>query len=1006
MKKLLIFILGLTLTWSAFGQSGSLDGKAIHLKITDSTLVVKPSGYGTLYYNTQSNKWRVNQNGIDYDLLRTSTIPALPTGHIWIGSASNVATDWAISGDALLSTSGVVTITGLKTKALPSLSTGNLRYNGSAWIFDNTSYVSTETDPVASAINGVLSSNGTSLSALSGTGYLKFSGASYSFSSTIPNADLTNSSLTINGNSVSLGGSTTVTANTTNSLTIGSELISGGPLTFNGSVARTIGIQPASVTNSMLAGSIASSKLIGTDIATVGTITSGTWNGSIIELSYGGTNANLTASNGGIVWSNASQLQILSGTATASKMLLSGSSATPSWSTSTIPSSAGATANKALISDGTNYVLAGVTEPNSTTTGDIPYASSTNVYSNLAANSTGTNKYLQSVSSGVPSWQQIAFSDLSGTSSVWLAASGATLTNINNISSTTPAGLNFTNTWTATANNQSGTTFTNTLNSRSTASDLVSGYNFISTTIGNAATIDNIGFIIDSYPATQGGVATLSGTGSAANQFESKTVAGMTATTYTNVAPASTSGTGTGALFTVIVASATNFTSITMTTAGSGYRIGETITFNGSQFGSGSGSATIGIATVSNAVGSNSSALRIYNRQGDVRSVSKTYLDFQGATTGTSFGSFVLSQSATATTKTWAFKDASGTAWTTDGTTFTLSRDLTLGTQSISQNPGGSTSLGTVSISNTTTSTNFITSSFSPTILSLANATFRTTGSLGGFAVAGIAMGQFRATNTTITSGIINTSTFSGTGTNGTYTSVAGTGGTGTGATFTITVAGGVVTNAVPTTALGRGQNYSNGDVITFTITGGSASVTVTSIDFASTVAAFQDNSSWTDSKSIYTYASLHLNPTYNITSTQAGSIIGLNFNPTLTATGSFNKYGVLISPTGFFNGYGTSSPLSTSDVVGSVGVNITLSTGNLTLDATHATIIITSGTGTYTFPAASGATRRIYRIVNQTGGARTTSAYLDKAGASQTTVGANASLYIQSDGSNWYQIN
>lgn len=45
------------------------------------------------------------------------------------------------------------------------------------------------------------------------------------------------------------------------------------------------------VTNSMLAGSIAASKLIGTDIATVGTVTTGTWNGTTIAIANGGTGA-------------------------------------------------------------------------------------------------------------------------------------------------------------------------------------------------------------------------------------------------------------------------------------------------------------------------------------------------------------------------------------------------------------------------------------------------------------------------------------------------------------------------------------------------------------------------------------------------------------------------------------------------------------------------------------------------------------------------------------------
>jgi len=84
------------------------------------------------------------------------------------------------------------------------------------------------------------------------------------------------------------------------------------------------------------------------------------WTGQL-GLTRGGTAASLTASNGGVVYSTASALAVLSGTATANKMLLSGSSTTPTWSTSTIPTSAGATADKHLKSDGTNYVLATAT---------------------------------------------------------------------------------------------------------------------------------------------------------------------------------------------------------------------------------------------------------------------------------------------------------------------------------------------------------------------------------------------------------------------------------------------------------------------------------------------------------------------------------------------------------------------------------------------------------------------------------------------------------------------
>lgn len=55
-----------------------------------------------------------------------------------------------------------------------------------------------------------------------------------------------------------------------------------GDVTMNASGVTAIGA--SKVTNSMLAGSIAASKLIGTDIATVGTITTGTWHATAIDL--------------------------------------------------------------------------------------------------------------------------------------------------------------------------------------------------------------------------------------------------------------------------------------------------------------------------------------------------------------------------------------------------------------------------------------------------------------------------------------------------------------------------------------------------------------------------------------------------------------------------------------------------------------------------------------------------------------------------------------------------
>jgi hypothetical protein len=78
---------------------------------------------------------------------------------------------------------------------------------------------------------------------------------------------------------------------------------------------------------------------------------------TLVTLDQGGTNANLlaSASNGGIYYSTASAAAILAGIASANRVLMSGNSAAPSWSTATYPSTVTASGS-VLVSDGTNVV--------------------------------------------------------------------------------------------------------------------------------------------------------------------------------------------------------------------------------------------------------------------------------------------------------------------------------------------------------------------------------------------------------------------------------------------------------------------------------------------------------------------------------------------------------------------------------------------------------------------------------------------------------------------------
>lgn len=101
------------------------------------------------------------------------------------------------------------------------------------------------------------------------------------------------------------------------------------------------------------------------------------WSGQL-GLTRGGSNASLTASNGGIVYSTASAMAILSGTSTANQVLLSGASTIPAWSTTTYPPTT--TVNQLLYSSSAN-VIAGLATANSsvlvTSAGGVPSLSTT-----------------------------------------------------------------------------------------------------------------------------------------------------------------------------------------------------------------------------------------------------------------------------------------------------------------------------------------------------------------------------------------------------------------------------------------------------------------------------------------------------------------------------------------------------------------------------------------------------------------------------------------------------
>jgi hypothetical protein len=174
-------------------------------------------------------------------------------------------------------------------------------------------------------------------------------------SGAVTNAQLANSAVTVNGTSIALGASGTITAANPNALTIGTGLTG---TSYDGSSAVTIALgtsgvvaatygsasqvpvfavdtygRVTSVTNTAIAiaagavsglapsattdttnaanitsGTLPTGRISGsyTGITGVGTLTAGTWNGSTIGIGYGGTGLTATPSNGQLAIGNGS----------------------------------------------------------------------------------------------------------------------------------------------------------------------------------------------------------------------------------------------------------------------------------------------------------------------------------------------------------------------------------------------------------------------------------------------------------------------------------------------------------------------------------------------------------------------------------------------------------------------------------------------------------------------------------------------------------------------------
>lgn len=188
-------------------------------------------------------------------------------------------------------------------------------------------------------------------------------------------------------------------------------------------------------------------------ITTLGTISTGVWNGTVLTVPYGGTGIATTTAYAPICGgTTATGVWQTAGTGSAGQLFVStGASSLPAWTTPTYPTTS-ATSGKIIVSNGTNFVASTPTFPNASATslkyirsdgtnwiaststlpdsyvqGDLLYSSAADVISALAKDANSTRYLSNQGTSNNPSWNQVNLANgVTGTLPVANGGTGVT----------------------------------------------------------------------------------------------------------------------------------------------------------------------------------------------------------------------------------------------------------------------------------------------------------------------------------------------------------------------------------------------------------------------------------------------------------------------------------------------------------------------------------------------------------------------------------------------------
>ena len=150
----------------------------------------------------------------------------------------------------------------------------------------------------------------------------------------------------------------------------------------------------------VLSASALGSGVTGSSLTQVGTITSGTWNGTVVGLAYGGSGKNLTASAGAVVYSDADSFEFTS-VGTSGQVLTSAGTSAPTWSNQSSLSVGSATTATNLAGGGT---------------GQLPYQSASGTTTFLTTSATAGAVVASTGSGTAPEYKVISLTNGSVTS--------------------------------------------------------------------------------------------------------------------------------------------------------------------------------------------------------------------------------------------------------------------------------------------------------------------------------------------------------------------------------------------------------------------------------------------------------------------------------------------------------------------------------------------------------------------------------------------------------------